>query len=74
MQIQFSLIKKKKEDWTSKTLATPLPPPQLSLRPITSYFCLTPPLPSQSGSHMCITPDSNMQNSMKLKFELKFGT
>ena len=73
MQIQFSLIKKKKEDWTSKTLATPLPP-QVSLRPITSYFCLTPPLPSQSGSHMCITPDSNMQNSVKLKFELKFGT
>ena len=42
-QIQFSLIKKRLDDWTSKTLTTPTPQPLL--RPITSHFCLTPPRP-----------------------------
>ena len=51
-QAQFFLMKKNK-DWTSRTLANPLP--STPLRPITSYFCLTPH-PSQSGRHMCITP------------------
>ena len=73
MQIQFSLIKKKQRLDIQNTRYPP--PPPLSLRPITSYFCPYSPTPlSQSGSHMCITPDLNMQNSVKLKFELKFGT
>ena len=53
-QIQFSLIKKKK-DWTSGTLANRPPPPSdnLSFLP---YPYPGPPHSPQNGSHMCITP------------------
>ena len=44
-----------KKNWTSRTLANPLPPHPL--HPITSHFYLTPlPYLPQSGRHICITP------------------
>ena len=49
-QIQFSLIKKKK-DWTSRTLANP-----------NLIFTLPPPNLRQSGRHMCITSKSDEKN------------
>ena len=52
-QIQFSLIKKK--IGRPEHLLSPDP-----LHPITSHFCLNPPIPPQSGRHMCITPTNNL--------------
>ena len=72
MQIQFSLIKKKQRLDTQNP--RPPPPPTLPTSNNILFLPYSPTPLSQSGSHMCITPDLNMQNSVKLKFELKFGT
>ena len=70
MQIQFSLIKKKQRLDIQNTRYPPPPPPPPTLPTSNNILFLSySPTPlSQSGSHMCITPDSNMQNSVKLKF------
>ena len=73
MQIQFSLIKKKQRLDIQNTRSPP-PPTTLPTSNNILFLPYSPTPLSQSGSHMCITPDLNMQNSVKLKFELKFGT
>ena len=54
-QIQCSLILKKKKIGRPDHSLILQP-----LRPITSHICLTP-IPSQSGRHMCITPNETIR-------------
>ena len=61
------MFNKKNKDWPSEILANP-PPPYDQEQLI---FALPSPSPSQSGSHMSITPNSDYYNHWKACFHLK---